>query len=196
MMRPVLNPPPDLRGTAADQFVFVCRCDDGTPWGLIVFIKTSHLVHSVLVPVLESETSVTRFMAFLKGEGCRIWANRCRFEGQNWYGAKDYEFLEWPTAAFEGPLLKGRVARVFDLWALATQSVPHPCVYCGGREAEISATRAFDHVSTRKSSSTRRIAAHPCKKCKNGAPSVGMMQAKIVKSGTPAVTAAKSRRVG
>lgn len=106
MMRPVLNPPPDLRGTAADQFVFVCRCDADAPWGLIVFIKTSHLVHSVLVPVLESEGAAARFMAFLKGEGCRIRVNRCRFDGRNWYGAKDYEFLDWPTAAFEEPLLQ------------------------------------------------------------------------------------------
>lgn len=104
MMRPVLNPPPDLRGTAADQFVFVCRSDVDAPWGIIVFIKTSHLVHSVLVPVLECEGAAARFMAFLNGEGCTIRANRCRFDGQNWYGAKDYEFLEWPTAAFEEPL--------------------------------------------------------------------------------------------
>lgn len=107
MMRPVLNPPPDLRGTAADRSVFVCRCDDDAPWGIIVFIKTSHLVHSVLVPVLECESAAARFMAFLKEEGCRIRANRCRFDGQNWYGAKDYEFLEWPTAPFEEPLLQG-----------------------------------------------------------------------------------------
>jgi hypothetical protein len=107
MMRPVLNPPPDLKGTAADQFVFVCRCDDDSPWGMIVFIRTSHLVHSVLVPVLECEGAAARFMAFLGGEGCRVRANRCRFDGQNWYGAKDYEFLEWPTAPFEEPLLQG-----------------------------------------------------------------------------------------
>ena len=106
MMRPILNPSPDLKGTAADQFVFVCRCDADAPWGLIVFIKTSNLVHSVLVPVLESEAAAARFMAFLKGEGCRIRANRCRFDGQNWYGAKQYEFLEWPPAAFEEPLLQ------------------------------------------------------------------------------------------
>jgi hypothetical protein len=107
MMRPVLNPPPDLRGTAADQVVFVCRCEADTPWGIIVFVKTSHLVHSVLVPVLEAESAAARFMAFLKGDGCRIRANRCRFDGQNWYGAKDHEFLDWPAADFEEPLPLG-----------------------------------------------------------------------------------------
>ena len=105
LMRPVLNPPADLRGTAADQFVFVCRCDADTPWGIIVFVKTSNLVHSVLVPVLETDSAAARFMAFLRGDGCRIRANRCKFVGKNWYGAKNYEFLDWPTADIEEPLL-------------------------------------------------------------------------------------------
>ncbi len=96
--------PSDLGGTAADRFVFVCRCNDDAPWGFIVFVKTSPLVHSVLVPVLESESAAARFMTFLKGEGCRIRANRCRFDGQKWFGAKNYELLEWPAAAFEEPL--------------------------------------------------------------------------------------------
>ena len=39
----------------------------------------------------------------------------------------------------------------------------------------------FD-VSTTKSNSTRGIAAHPCKKRKDGAPSVGMVRAKIASS--------------
>ncbi|HXY14449.1 MAG TPA: hypothetical protein VEI26_08120 [Terriglobales bacterium] len=107
MMRPLLSPPPDLKGTADDRFVFVCRCDGDTPWAFIVFVKTSHLVHSVLVPVLESESAAGRFMAFLKGKGCRIRANRCRFDGKNWYGAKDYEFLNWPTADIEEPVFQG-----------------------------------------------------------------------------------------
>jgi hypothetical protein len=34
--------------------------------------------------------------------------------------------------------------------------------------------------------STRSIATHPCKKRKDGAPSVGMTPAKIVKGGPPA----------
>jgi hypothetical protein len=39
MMRPILNPPPDLKGTAADHFVFVCRCDSDAPWGLTCLSK-------------------------------------------------------------------------------------------------------------------------------------------------------------
>jgi hypothetical protein len=66
MARPVLNPPADLHGTASDRFVFVCRCDAETPWGFIVFVRTSHLVHAALLPVLETDSAAERFVAFLK----------------------------------------------------------------------------------------------------------------------------------
>ena len=41
----------------------------------------------------------------------------------------------------------------------------------------------IDHVSTTKSSSARSNAAHPCRKRKDGAPSVGTAHAKIVEGG-------------
>jgi len=47
------------------------------------------------------------------------------------------------------------------------------------------ARSGFDHVPTTKSNSTCSIAAHPCKKRKDGAPSVGMVHPKIVKGGPP-----------
>jgi hypothetical protein len=63
-----------------------------------------------------------------------------------------------------------------------------------GRESEMPASSGSDRVSTTKSNSTRSIAAHPfdklragsCKQRKDGAPSVGMVYAKIVKGGPPA----------
>jgi hypothetical protein len=102
MVRPLLNPPADVRGTASDRFVFVCRCDTETPWGIIVFVRTSHLVHAALVPVLETDTAAERFVTFLKGGECKIRANRCRFDGNRWYGAKDEEVLIWPKAELSG----------------------------------------------------------------------------------------------
>jgi len=60
--------------------------------------------------------------------------------------------------------------------------------------AEMPAPSGFDHVSTTESNSTRNIAAQPfarlragsCKQRKDGTPSVGMAQAKIVKAEPPA----------
>jgi len=59
-------------------------------------------------------------------------------------------------------------------------------VFCEGRESEMPAPSRFDHVSTRRSNSTRSTAAHPCKERKDGAPSVGLVHAKGVKDGPPA----------
>ncbi len=80
-------------------------------------------------------------------------------------------------------------ARLLILRALPTRwGCPFFRVFCEARESEMPAPCGFDHVSTTKSNSTRSIAAHPCKKRKDGAPSVRMVQAKIVKGGPPAAT--------
>jgi hypothetical protein len=71
----------------------------------------------------------------------------------------------------------------FDVAGITnTVGCPVLRVFCEGRESEMLTPRGFDHVST-KTNSTRSIAAHPCKKRKDGAPSVGMVHAKIVKGG-------------
>jgi len=80
-----------------------------------------------------------------------------------------------------------RVAQAFDLAGIAnTAGCPVPSRFLRRRESEMPAPSGFDHVSTTKSNSTRSIAAHPCRKRKDGAPSVGMVHAKIVKGGPPA----------
>jgi hypothetical protein len=79
-----------------------------------------------------------------------------------------------------------RVAQAFDPADIPnTVGAPFLRVFCEGRESEMPAASRSDHVSTTKSNSTRSIAAHPCKKRKDGAPSVGMVHAKIVKGGPP-----------
>ena len=67
-----------------------------------------------------------------------------------------------------------------------TVGAPFLRVFCEGRESEMPAPGGFDHVPTTKSDSTRSIATHPCKKRKDGAPSVGMVHAKIIEGGPPA----------
>jgi len=55
------------------------------------------------------------------------------------------------------------------------------------------ARSGFGHVSTTKSNSARSVATHPfdklragsCRKRKDGAPSVGIVHAKIVRCGPP-----------
>ena len=63
-----------------------------------------------------------------------------------------------------------RVAQAFDLAGITnTVRAPFLRVFCEepalslskGRESEMPAPSGFDHVSTTKSNSTRRIVAHP-----------------------------------
>ena len=93
------------------------------------------------------------------------------------------------------------MARTFDFAGMTNTvgGAPFLRVFCEepvlsgaeGRGSEMPAPSGFDHVSTTKSNSTHSIAAHPfdklragsCRKGKDGAPSVGMVHAKIVKGG-------------
>jgi hypothetical protein len=99
MVRPVLSPPTTLQGTVTDRFLFVCEVQ--TPWALVVFIRTSDLVHAVLVPVYEQPSAAAHFVTFLRGEGGPIQAKRCRLEDDKWLAAKDPETLMWPKAKLE-----------------------------------------------------------------------------------------------
>lgn len=100
MMRPALSAPPGAQDTVTGRFLFVCHCETETPWAFIVFIRTADLLHAVLVPVLETPGAAARFVAFLRGDGGPLRANRCRFEGESWLGARESEILTWPKANF------------------------------------------------------------------------------------------------
>ena len=81
----------------------------------------------------------------------------------------------------------GRVAQILDLPGItSTVGCPGLRVLCEERESEMQAPSGVDHVSTAKSNSACSIAAHPCKKRKDGAPSVGTVHAKIAKGVPPA----------
>jgi len=101
------------------------------------------------------------------------------------------------------------VARTFDLAGITnTAGAPFLRVFCEepplslskGRESEVPVPSGFDLVSTTKSNSERSIATHPfgklragsCKKRKDGAPSVGMVQCK---DGPPAHDSDKNENI-
>ena len=75
----------------------------------------------------------------------------------------------------------------FDLAGI-TNTVGCPVLRVPGEggDSKMPALSGFDDVSTAKSNRTGSIATHTCKERKDGAPSVGMVDAKIVKGGPPA----------
>jgi hypothetical protein len=72
--------------------------------------------------------------------------------------------------------------------ALQTEWVACPSRFFakgGSRECLVEPS-GFDDCTQQNLNSIRSIATHPCKKRKDGAPTVGMVHAKIVKDGPPA----------
>jgi hypothetical protein len=86
--------------------------------------------------------------------------------------------------AWQGRLVTGRAEeisgrpRLLILRAYQHSECPVPSRFLRRTESEMPPPSGFDHASTTKSNSTRSIAVHPCKKCKDGAPSVGTLHAK------------------
>jgi hypothetical protein len=101
MVRPVSSPATTVQETVTDRFLFVCFCEAQTPWAVIIFIRTSDLLHAVLVPVFEVPNAAAHFVTFLRGEGGPIQANRCRLEDDKWLVAKHPDTLMWPKAELE-----------------------------------------------------------------------------------------------
>ena len=99
MARPVLDNQVVAEGTVADQLLFVCFCEDRSPWSLIVFVRTSDLLHAVLVPVFQVPSAAARFEMFLQGEGGPIQANGGRFKDDK-FEIGPTETLIWPKAEF------------------------------------------------------------------------------------------------
>ncbi len=70
MVRPVVEAPKTLMGTADDRTVYVCR--DGTlTWGMIVFVRSAHALHAALLPILDTPAGADRFVQFSMGRTSR-----------------------------------------------------------------------------------------------------------------------------
>lgn len=96
MVRPVEAHSLDLQGTITDKQMLICKGSGGFPWALIVFIKTSQKLHSVMIPVLDQPDAATTFMSFLQNENEFIDVVPCRFRQDHWEVNKESVRLIWP----------------------------------------------------------------------------------------------------
>jgi hypothetical protein len=103
MVRPVQSCSLDLQGTITDGLLFICRGNDGSPWALIVFIKTSQSLHAVMIPIFDQPDAVAMFMGFLQNADDSVEANLCRFEQDQWKINKQSSKLFWPKSGILYP---------------------------------------------------------------------------------------------
>jgi hypothetical protein len=94
MVRPVESS--HLADTISAGTVLLCRDNQSPIWGCIIFIKTSKLMHSVLIPILDDPWAASRFTRFLKGEGETLEVYRGQLRQSHWEIARESSKIAWP----------------------------------------------------------------------------------------------------
>jgi len=103
MTRPILTNNMSSKGTIADRLLYLCKSGNSSPWAFIVFIKTSHLLHAVIIPLLDQAYKAERFYNFLRDENEFLEATLCRFNQDHWEVSKESTKLHWPKTGILYP---------------------------------------------------------------------------------------------
>ncbi len=106
MVRPIQSCSLDLQGTITDGLILVCGANSGSPWALIVFIKTSQSLHAVMIPMFDQVDRVAKFMDFLKDQNEYIDVAYCQYEQSQWKISKKPIKLLWPKRGTLYPVVE------------------------------------------------------------------------------------------
>ena len=98
MVRPVAAHTPALEGTMVDKRLYICQTATAITWAVIVFVRTSHLLHAVLAPVFEHPDGVDRFLRFLKSDNAEIECRLATYSKGGFLVAPKPVLLSWPRA--------------------------------------------------------------------------------------------------
>jgi hypothetical protein len=103
MVRPVQSCSPGLQGTITDGLLFISRGNNGAPWALIVFIKTSQSLHAVMIPIFDQPDAAAMFMDYLQNKNDSVEVTLCRFDQDRWRIDKKSSRLFWPKSGILYP---------------------------------------------------------------------------------------------
>ena len=98
MARPIQSSSYDFKGTITDGLLYLCKEKSSPPWAFIVFIKTSQLLHAVMIPVLDQPDTVDRYFRFLQDDNEIIEVTACHIEQEQWKINKESIKLTWPKS--------------------------------------------------------------------------------------------------
>ncbi len=96
MVRPVISMPFDSLGSIDDKTFLMCVGGSGNVWGFVVFVKTAHLNHGVLMPVFEETEQSVTYLDFLRNDHSTIQVAGCRFKSDGWERDDKTMPLVWP----------------------------------------------------------------------------------------------------
>jgi hypothetical protein len=98
MVRPIQENTLGIKGTATDRLLYLCRSVSGSPWAFIVFIRTSKLLHAVMIPLLDDVDKAGLFYNFLQNDHEVLEASLCKFDNNQWEISKKTTRLQWPKS--------------------------------------------------------------------------------------------------
>jgi hypothetical protein len=98
MVRPLISCGFDSQGTVIDKTFYLCMGSSGSPWAMIVFVKTAHVIHGVLMPVFEKAEQAATYLGFLNNGNECVQVAVCRFEEDRWEISKETKPLVWPKS--------------------------------------------------------------------------------------------------
>jgi hypothetical protein len=96
MVRPLPTYNPNIKGTATDGLLFLCKESTGSPWAMVVFIKTSLSLHAVMIPILDDADKAKKFFGFLQDDNETLVGSYCKFFKDHWEIIKESNRLIWP----------------------------------------------------------------------------------------------------
>src|SRR5258705_7940142 len=103
MVRPAISCPFDSQGTVSDKTFLMCMGSSGSAWGFIVFVKTGHVIHGVLMPVFEQVEQSVTYLDFLRNENSWMQVATCWFKGDKWEITQNTIPLNWPKNPLSYP---------------------------------------------------------------------------------------------
>ena len=95
MVRPLILHP-EFKGSITDKTFYMCVGSSGVIWGIIVFVKTAHMLHAVLTPIFETAEQSVTFLDFLRNQNSWIQVAPCQFEEDQWKISKETRPIYWP----------------------------------------------------------------------------------------------------
>lgn len=95
-MARAVNSHPGFGGTITDRSVLVCRASRGLVWALIVFVRTSELLHAVVIPVLDQPDAAAMYYSFLHNDNDSIEVSSCHLGQDSWEIHPEVGTLVWP----------------------------------------------------------------------------------------------------
>ena len=98
MVRPILAGADHLLGTASDGHFYFCGA--GSPWAILVIVRTAEDRHAVLIPVFENVEASAYFVRFLDAPTSELAVRLAQWKEGRFEVSPRIDRFQWPPANY------------------------------------------------------------------------------------------------